>query len=137
VSAIRRHYLAARRVYREPAPDALALTMNSFTEMAYCVSRMRKASWEAAVLHEDREAGALVRKGLTVSWTVDAARHLDDDWDDFAERALARKPLSVGFHASPIAIRKSAVARHGVLNGLRDWESWVRSCANDPRRRSV
>ena len=134
VTHIRTEYLAARRVYRQPAPGDLNLTLSAFTETAYRIARVRLEAWGAKVL-----SGATTqspREGLSVTWTPASMALLDDDWDDLVEFGLrTRSPNAPGTDPTiRVRVRKSDVARLAVLDGLEDWRTWIRSCPNDPRR---
>lgn len=133
--AVRTAYLAARRLYRQPAPETLSLTLSAFTETAYWVGRVRMSAWPPTVLDESRN-GRLPgpREDINVTWSTTAAAALDDDWDDLTETLLHDQAGRRNAGPRP-RVRKVDVARAGILDGLTDWRDWYRSCPNDPRRR--
>src|SRR4051812_28704864 len=89
VTYVRSQYIAARRVYREPAPSELNLTISAFTETAYQVARGRMATWgRQALTAATMAVDSPRREGLSVAWSTGTAVLLDDDWDDLTELAL-------------------------------------------------
>ncbi|MBD3924309.1 hypothetical protein IEZ26_06720 [Nocardioides cavernae] len=130
VVVIRTAHLEARRLYRQPAPAALNLTLSAFTEMAFQIGRRRSVDWWSDA-YEPSEPREILRDQLSLTWTLETIAQLEDDWED-----LSHQVLRTGNSTSPGRRRiwKSDVARLAVLTGLSAWENWVAACRNDARR---
>lgn len=131
VNAIRSAHLAARRVYRQPAPASLSLTLSAFTEQAFSIGIRRTNDWSAHLLRHAESTGASEREQLALTWTLAAVIQLDDAWEDLSHTALRAPDVRAPRRRQ---VWKSDVARLAVMTGVGDWRQWVAACRNDARR---
>ena len=136
VRTIRTAYLDARRVYRQPAPNELSLTLGAFTQTAYEIARRRINSWQHDVLAGVVDTTDQSRETLALSWDARIALALEDDWDTLSAEAVRTHAATLppSGVTKRLRVHKSDVARVGILVGVADWPSWVRSAPNDSRR---
>lgn len=131
---VREAHLEARRVYRAPAPGNLSLTLSAFTQTAYEVAHARRHLWEDLVPVTSTRTSSGRMESLALTWDLEIARALEDDWDDLALRATIATNRPTAPDAPRTRVLKVDVARMGILNGISDWPTWVRGAPNDPRR---
>lgn len=131
VNAIRSAHLAARRVYRRPAPASLNLTLSAFTEQAFSVGVRRVDGWSERLLRLADESSADEREQLALTWTLAAVIQLDDAWEDLSHAVLRAPDVRSTRRRQ---VWKSDVARLAIMTGIEDWRLWVAACRNDARR---
>lgn len=131
VNAIRSAHLVARRVYRQPAPASLNLTLSAFTEVAFSVGVRRVDEWSTHLLRQGQESNLAEREQLALTWNLAAVILLDDTWEDLSHAALLAQDARATRRSQ---VWKSDVARLAIMTGIEDWPQWVAACRNDSRR---